>query len=441
MESNALTARAAALKARAREFVTDVTDFPVLPTAATLWERFQQDRLGLTASSLTFTTTLALVPFFAVVLSVFTAFPIFGLMREALEQWLANSLIPASIARNVLDYLTQFASKASELGLAGFAVLTFTAVSLVLTIDRTLNDIWRVSTQRPLGQRILIYWAALTLGPLVLGASLAITSYVLTTSRGWLPGIGGGANLALDAVQFLLMTLGLTLLYRFVPNTPVRWKHALAGGLFVAVCLGLAKQGLGWYLSRMPTYSLIYGAFATLPILLLWIYMSWLIVLFGAVIAAYLPSLLSGVARRGGGPGWEFQLATEVLQSLARVQGTATRGLTLPQLAHWLKVDTLQLSPVLGALQELDWVGQLGTHTENEEPRHVLLFDPLRQPLRPLVEKLLLKPDKALSGLWESELLDQLTVADILPPTGADSSASKATVGRHSVASSAQKSS
>ena len=414
------------LQARANEFVNDVTDFPVLPTAATLWERFQQDRLGLTASSLTFTTTLALVPFFAVVLSVFTAFPIFAELRDALEQWLAGSLIPASISRNVLDYLTQFASKASELGLAGFAVLSFTAVSLVLTIDRTLNDIWRVTVKRPLGQRVLIYWAALTLGPLVLGASLAITSYVLTVSRGWLPEVGGGVNLALDAVQFWLMAFGVTLLYRFVPNTPVKWKHAFAGGLFVAVCLAVAKWGLGLYLSRIPTYSLIYGAFATLPILLLWIYMSWLIVLFGAVIAAYLPSLLSGVARRGGGPGWEFQLATEVLQSLARVRDTATRGLTLPQLANWLKVDTLQLSPVIGALQELDWVGELGTHSENEEPRHVLLFDPPRQPLRPLVERLLLKPDKALAGWWENDLLDNMTVADILPPAADGSKASGA---------------
>lgn len=403
------------LRARAQSFITDVTDFPVWSTGATLWERFRQDRLGLTASALTFTTTLALVPFFAVVLSVFTAFPIFGQLRDALQQWLASTLIPASISRNVLDYLTQFAGKASELGLVGFAALSFTAVSLVLTIDRTLNDIWRVTVKRPLGQRVLVYWAVLTLGPLVLGASLAISSYVLTVSRGWLPDIGGLANFGLDAAQFLLMTLGLTLLYRYVPNTPVLWKHALAGGVFVALCMALAKWGLGLYLSRIPTYSLIYGTFATVPILLLWIYLSWLIVLFGAVIAAYLPSLLSGVARRGGGPGWEFQLAAEVLQSLARVRDTPTRGLTLPQLARWLKVDTLQLSPVMEALCALDWVGQLNTMTENEEPRHVLLFEPARQPLRPLVEKLLLRPDHALSGWWARDFLAGMTVADLLP--------------------------
>ena len=400
--------------ARAQQFIQDLTDFPVLPTAATLWERFRQDRLGLTASALTFTTMLALVPFFAVVASVFTAFPIFAKFREALESWLVNSLIPPSISANVLDYMTQFATKASELGAVGLVVLFVTALSLVLTIDHTLNDIWRVTTHRPLGQRILVYWAALTLGPLVLGGSLAITSYVLTASRGWLPNIGGGANLALNTTQFLLMTFGVTLLYRFVPNTPVKWRHALAGGLFVAVCLGVAKWGLGLYLSRVPTYSLIYGAFATVPILLLWIHLSWLIVLFGAVIAAYLPSLLTGVARRGGGPGWEFQLATEVLQALAGERETQARGLTLPQLAAQLRVDTLQVQPVMGALETMDWVGRLDTHTENEEPRYVLLLQPGQQRLKPLIEQLLLTPDPALDGWWNSPLLDRLTVADLL---------------------------
>ena len=402
------------IKNRLKTFVTDITDFPVLPTAATLWERFQQDRLGLTASSLTFTTVLALVPFFAVVLAVFTAFPLFSEMKGALEQWLIDSLIPASIAKNVLDYLTQFATKASELGTVGLAVLFVTALSLMLTIDHTLNAIWRVSAARPLGQRLLVYWAALTLGPLVLGGSLAITSYVVSHSRGLIPVLPGGINLALDTLQAALMVGGLTLLYRFVPNTPVKWKHALAGGVFVAVCIGLAKQILGWYLSSMPTYSLIYGAFATVPILLLWIYLCWLIVLFGAVIAAYLPSLLSGVARRSGGPGWEFQLAVEVLQALARMRGTPTRGLKLPQLASLLRVDTLQLSPVMEALQSLDWVGQLATERDNEEPRHVLLIEPTQEPLRPLVERLLLKPDRALDAWWQNDGVAKLTVADLL---------------------------
>jgi membrane protein len=403
------------LQTRLKAFVSDVTDFPVLPTAATLWERLRQDRLGLTASALTFTTVLALVPFFAVVLSVFTALPAFAAFRHALEHWLVDSLIPPGIATSVLGYLTQFAAKAGGLGWAGLAVLFFTALSLMLTIDRTLNGIWRASAARPFGQRVLLYWATLTLGPLVLGAILAITSYVLTASRGWLPGGGGSVTrLALAGAQFLLLTGGVTLLYRFVPNAPVKWRHALAGGLFVSVCLGLARWALGLYLSNVPAYSLIYGAFATVPILLLWIDLSWLIVLFGAVIAAYLPSLLAGVARRGGGPGWEFQLAAEVLQALARERDTPARALTLPQLAARLRVDTLQLQPVIGVLQELDWVGQLATSHDNEQPRHVLLFQPSTQPLRPLLERLLLQPDRALQHWWHSAPLADMMVADLL---------------------------
>lgn len=404
------------LKARARIFITDVTDFPVLPTAATLWERFQQDRLGLTASSLTFTTTLALVPFFAVVLSIFTAFPKFAQWQAALQQWFIDSLIPASIASNVLDYLTQFATKASELGLVGVTFLFFTVLSLILTIDETLNAIWRVNVHRPFTQRVLVYWAVLTLGPLVMGASLAISSYLVSRSSGWLPALPGGVNAALWLLQFALMTAGITLLYRFVPYTPVRWKHALAGALFAALCLTLGRQALGLYLARIPTYSVIYGAFATVPILLLWIYVSWLIVLFGAVIAAYLPSLLGGVARRGGGPGWTFRLAMESLQALSSARDGAQPGLTLPQLARRLRVDSLQLTPVLGALQSMDWVGELTTRSENEEPRYVLLIDAAGQPLRPLLDKLLLKPEATApaSGVWTQSLFQDLTVAQAL---------------------------
>ncbi|MBH1964271.1 MAG: YihY family inner membrane protein [Comamonadaceae bacterium] len=403
-----------ALRARAHEFIDGVTDFPVLPTAATLWQRFQQDRLGLTASSLTFTSTLALVPFFAIVLSVFTAFPLFSELQAALEQWLIESLIPASIASNVLDYLTQFAGKASELGVAGGIGFFITTLMLVLTIDHTLNDIWRVTIQRPLGQRVLVYWAVLTLAPLVMGGSLAITSYVVTRSRGVLPDLPGGVNFLLDTAQFFLLAGGLALLYRYVPNTPVKWKHAFAGGLFVAICIGLVKQILGWYLSRIPTYSLIYGTFAAVPILLLWIYICWLIVLFGAVIAAYLPSLISGVARRGGGPGWEFQLGCEVLQVLADVRDSKSRGMTLPDLAHALRVDTLQLSPVLETLQKLDWVGELATLKENEQPRYVLLTNPDQTPLAPLMERLLLVPDEGLESWWRHEGVAALKVKDVL---------------------------
>ncbi|MDR0479642.1 MAG: YihY family inner membrane protein [Burkholderiaceae bacterium] len=402
-------------------FVEDLQRFPLFPTLAMLWARFKQDRLGLTAGSLTFTATLALVPLFTVVLSVFTAFPLFGRLQGALEKWLASSLIPVGIASNVVGYLTQFSSQAGTLGITGFAAFVFTAVSLVLTIDRTLNDIWRVRRQRPIGQRVLVYWVVLTLGPLVMAASIAITSYVVTRSRGWVPGLAdipGGINIALALLQFALLAGALTLLYRYVPNTPVRWRDAGAGGLLACLGLTLARQGLGWYLGRIPTYSVIYGAFATLPILLLWIYLSWLVVLFGAVIAAYLPSLVHGMGREnlrhGGTPGWDFQLALEIVQQLARARTGGAHGLTQAQLAATLRTDALHLAPALDALQALDWTGQLATRTENQPPRHVLIADPATTPLAPLVARLLMVPAPELAAWRERVGVKEWTLADVL---------------------------
>ena len=237
--------------------MTELSHFPWKTTAQTYRERFREDHLGLTASSLTFTTILALVPFFTVALAVFTAFPIFGKLQDALQVWLVFCLLPDSISRQVLGYLTQFAAKASSLGVAGFSILLATALALILTIDRTLNDIWRVQRLRPLGQRVLIYWAAITLGPVVLAASLALTSYVMSASGGLVRAVPDGVRLLFDSIEFFVLASGMAALYHYVPNTPVKWRHAWAGGLFVAVCIELAKKVLALYLGKVPTYSVV----------------------------------------------------------------------------------------------------------------------------------------------------------------------------------------
>jgi len=370
--------------------LTDLSHFRWSDTALTLRERFREDRLGLTASSLTFTTSIALVPFFTVALAVFTAFPMFSKMQGALQGWLVQSLIPDNIARQVLGYLAQFSRQANQLGGAGLAVLLVTAIAMILTIDRTLNSIWRVRKVRPLPQRVLIYWAAITLGPLLLAASLALTSYVVTSSIGLVGSLPFSLRFVLNAVQFALVAGTVAALFRYVPNTYVRWSHALAGGLFVAAGLELAKRGLSWYMSAVPAYSLIYGAFATLPILLVWIYLSWVIVLMGAVISAYLPSLLTGVPRRGSAHGWQFQLAVEVLQQLHASRRAQQQGLTGSQLAQRLQVDVLQLENVLETLRALDWIGQIAETDGDTESRYLLLADPDTTPLEPLLDRFLL---------------------------------------------------
>ena len=397
-----------------------LSHFPWRTTALTLRERFREDRLGLTASSLTFTTLLALVPFVTVALAVFTAFPIFGTMQLVLQRWLVDSLVPDSISRPVLGYLTQFAAKASGLGVAGFSILMATALALILTIDRTLNNIWRVRRLRPLGQRVLIYWAALTLGPLVLAASLALTtSMASAASRGIGDTLPGSARLLFDAIEFLVLAGGMAALYRYVPNTQVQWRHAWAGGVFVSVGMEVAKKALSLYLASVPTYSVLYGTFATLPILLLWIYVAWVIVLLGAVVAAYLPSLLAGVARSAGGQGWLFLLAVEALQRLHAARAEAAHGLTAAQLALLLRVDALQLEPVLDTLTGLGWVAQLNEAAtgapDAADARYVLLADPAATPMEPLVQRLLVERAEALGRFWGQTGMEVLTLADVLP--------------------------
>jgi len=407
----------------ARELLADLSRFPWHSTALTLRERFREDRLGLTASSLTFTTMIALVPFFTVALAVLTAFPMFSKMQGALQAWLVQSLVPDAIARQVLGYLTQFAGKASRLGAVGLGFLFVSALALVLTIDRTLNGIWRVKRPRPFGQRVMIYWAVMTLGPLLLAASVSITSYVVSANRGLVNVVPGGVRLLLDVVEFFLLAAGLAALYRHVPHTPVRRSHAWAGGFAAAIGIEVAKKVLAVYLKAVPTYSVVYGAFATLPILLVWVYVAWVIVLLGAVIAAYLPALMAGPQRRGGGPGWLFQLALEVLQQLRPALASPRRGLTVDELGQALRLDPLQLEPVLESLVELGWVGRLNEIQDAEATRYLLLADVQGTLLEPLVHRLLLQPSEATGRLWSGARLASLTLRDVLaelPPAATD---------------------
>ncbi|MBP6763567.1 MAG: YihY family inner membrane protein, partial [Rubrivivax sp.] len=261
------------LGARAAELLKTLRAWPWYDTLRTLRQRFREDRLGLTAGSLTFTTLIALVPLVTVMLAVFTAFPMFAGFESSLEKYFLQNLVPDNIAKPVLRSLTQFAGKARSMGTAGLLLLGVTALAMVLTIDRTLNAIWRVRKARPLGQRVLVYWAALTLGPLALGVSLSLTSYALSASKGLVGALPGGVSLVLEVMQFVLLAAATAGLFHYVPNTSVRWRHAWAGGLFVAVAFELAKKSLAWYVESVPAYSTVYGALATLPILLLWIYL------------------------------------------------------------------------------------------------------------------------------------------------------------------------
>jgi membrane protein len=385
--------------------------WPWFATLRTLRQRFREDHLALTASSLTFTTLISLVPLMTVMLALFTAFPIFGRFQSALQQYFLQALVPDTIAKPVLKALTQFAAQASKLGSVGLVVLGLTALALVFTIDRTLNGIWRVPKPRPLAQRVLVYWAAITLGPLLLGASLSMTSYAISASRGVVDELPGGLSLLLGTLEFALLAAAMAGLFRFVPNTHVRWQHALAGGLFVALGFELAKRVLAWYVATVPTYSVVYGAFATLPILLLWIYLGWVIVLLGAVVAAYAPSLALRVVRLPDRPGERFALALALLQALQAARFDAQGGLSTEALAGALRIDPLQIEPVLDELIALGWCGRLD---EDGAQRHVLLIDADRTPVAPLADTLLLQEQRFSQGFRQRAGLGGMTVGEAI---------------------------
>ena len=402
------------LKAWFDDFMRDALTFPWKNTAWTLRERFNKDHLGLTAGSLTFTTIISIVPLFTVALAIFSVFPMFAKMQTGLEQLLVDSLIPDNIARQVLSYLGQFASKANKIGWVGAAAFLVSALMLILTIDGKLNDIWRVRTTRHLARRIIVYWTLLTLGPLLLAMSLSISSYVMSASKGWVSVLPGSLGALLNVVEFAVLTCSMAAMYRFVPNTQVRWTHALLGGTFVALGMELAKSVLAWYLVKVPTFSAVYGAFATVPILLIWIYVAWVIVLLGAVVAAYSPSLRSGVARRGDTPGWNFQLAIEILQALSK-NGTGTRaGKNLAALSKELRVDDLQLESPLQTLMGLDWVGILDEDIQGLGGRYVLLINPATTYLAPLSERLLLPNQASTQKLWQKNQWSAMYVSEVL---------------------------
>ncbi len=385
--------------------------WPWFDTLRTLRQRFRDDRLGLTAGSLTFTTLIALVPLVTVMLALFTAFPMFAGFEGGVEKYFLQNLVPDNIAKPVLRTLTQFAGKARGMGAAGLALLVVTALAMVLTIDRTLNAIWRVRRVRPLAQRVLVYWAALTLGPLALGVSLSLTSYVESASKGLVSGLPGAVSLVLETTQFALLAATTAGLFYYVPNTTVRWAHAWAGALFVAVGFEAAKKGLAWYVTTVPTFSAVYGTFATLPILLLWIYLGWVIVLLGAVIAAYTPSLLARAPAAPDAPGWRFELSVALLRQLRLARHTQARGLSLADLAAQVQIDVLVLEPLVDMLADIDWVARLD---EGGSARHVLICDPATTPMAPLVARTLLAPGGASSAFAVRAALDRATLAEAL---------------------------
>jgi len=270
-----------------------------------LWRRFV-DQQGLqTAASLAYTTLLSLVPLITVMFGFLGGLPVFREFSSEIQSFMFDNFVPA-LSNSVQEYLFAFSAKAAQLTFTGTVFLVLIALMLMATIDNALNKIWHVKTKRNPLARFLVYWAVLTLGPLLVGVGLASTSYLLS-----LPALddvyatfGLKARL-LGIMPFISTSIAFTLLYILVPNCFVYKRFALTGGVIAAILFEMAKFGFGIYVKAMPSYQAIYGAIAVIPIFLLWIYLSWVILILGAHITFCLSNFNMLDFESKGQEGWD----------------------------------------------------------------------------------------------------------------------------------------
>ncbi|QBQ97964.1 YihY family inner membrane protein [Paraburkholderia pallida] len=340
--------------------------------------RSREDRIPQVAGSLTFTTLLSLVPLATVAFALFTAFPIFASFQNSLQGFLADHLMPAQINSQIFMYLNQFASKAKGLTTMGMIVLFVTSVMTMMTVESAFNVIWRVRKARPLAQRVLVYWAILTLGPILIGVSLSISSYLFTRSAALATEqhVSMLFDWLLISASVPLTALAFTMLYVYLPNCRVEWRDAVVGGVAAAVAFELAKRGFGLYVRRIPTYTAVYGAFAAAPMFLLWMYLSWFITLVGAMITSALPEIRTGRFNRPRFPGSDLLDALELLAGLADARDAGQPGSTAEQLAQLLRRELATVTRIVADLEEDELIGRL--EKDGEKPHYVLVANPAR---------------------------------------------------------------
>jgi membrane protein len=322
--------------------------------------RLREESLPQVAGSLTFTTVFALVPLLTIALAIFTTFPLFNTFRTSLEAYFVQSVMPKSISSTILNYLTMFASKATRLSAVGAVALIFTSIAMMNLIERVFNRIWRVRGERSWTRRILVYWAIITLGPLLIGVSLTLSSQVFMATVdlfGRVPVVGA---IIYTTASLALTTAGFTLLYLAVPNRDVDWQDAAWGGLVAGLAFELAKRGFAIFITQFPTYSKIYGALAALPLFLLWVYVSWVITLVGALLVAALPVVKYERWWHEAQPGGEFVDAMAIIKVLyvaCKCGDTALVGAGAIRLRTRLGFD--EMDNLLEKMMAEGWVGRV----------------------------------------------------------------------------------
>jgi membrane protein len=262
-----------------------------------VYRRFVDERYAQTAAALSFSTLLSLVPMIAMAVTVIARLPFGASLSKSLERFLLANLLPDRAGAIIVKYVSEFVNHTERLTLIGSLALAATALVQMLTIEHTFNAIWRVRENRSVLQRVAMHLLTLLLGPLLFGGSLLVTTFIASASFGLVEKPNWVEADVLNVVTFVLMATLFALLFWAVPNRRVVPWHAACGGLLATLGFGSMEKLFGLYLAKLPTYTLIYGAFAAVPVFLLWLYLSWGVILIAALVVAELPS---GRARRRG---------------------------------------------------------------------------------------------------------------------------------------------
>ena len=288
---------------------------------AFVFRRWTEDRCPQIAGSLTYTTLLAIVPMFAIAVAVLSSAPLFQDIVTQIKIFLLLNLLPEIAGTIITVYMEEFASNAARLTWAGILIVFVLAVWLMLTMDKSLNAIWRVRRSRPYWLSALGYVALLVVGPVLIAVSVSITTYIMSLSSG-IPAFSAHLrSLVLRLVPISMTTIVFFLIYRIIPHRMVPWRHALLGAAVAAVLFEAAKELFRMYVGVAPTYSIVYGAFAAVPLFLIWIYLSWLVVLFGAELTASAGYWRGGMWKRAFTPGMRFREAVGIVRALIDAPG------------------------------------------------------------------------------------------------------------------------
>lgn len=245
-------------------------------------KRISSEQVHVSAGYLAYVTLMSLVPLLVVMLSVLTAFPIFADIKELIEGFVYQNFIPAS-GDVVKEHISGFVDNASKMSAIAIAFLFLFALLLISAIDKVFNKLWRIDKKRQTITAFSMYWMILTLGPVLVGSSIATTSYIVSLVSLGDYDVFGVSNILIRMLPLFASIFAFLILYLVVPNKVVNVKFAVAGALLAALLFELAKKGFAFYVTQLPSYQAIYGALASIPILFLWVYLSWLVVLFGAL--------------------------------------------------------------------------------------------------------------------------------------------------------------